>query len=480
MCRITGNRLIARTSSSSSITRNDSAPAIIPRINLRIVSNDQAFNNNEDVKVFWNGKAVTTLQAGSTGKLDSTFVIPANEVSGTKKISVKGEDSGVEGETSFRAEPLLRIVNVTYTNIYRYRLSYWFRWWWWWWDPIAQSFKVEDEITIDSVKVWFDTAPTSQTVCSIVENTVGYPDTKKVLTNISVSADELSDNSPYTFEFPDKVVLSPDKDYSFIVACNDAVGTVRTAKMGERTKNTGIWLTGQAYQNGVMFKSSNASTWTPVQDEDLMFEIKTCEIESTRTFEFESVQVTNMTDFIFAHGNEVKQGTKVTYKAVLEDLDPVKELDIDPNVQVTLDNAYTGNITIRMKMESDGRYTPTADSDGQLMIGVLQEESSYTTKGIAFDPEDSQLVLYVDQFKNNNAQVKYECQMKKNDSWDWYEFTPDTYKEIGEGWQEVLLKFDITDVEPDSDQDITRLRVTITCPDSSNRASIANLRLNRI
>jgi hypothetical protein len=62
---------------------------------------------------------------------------------------------------------------------------------------------------------------------------------------------------------------------------NTAEYTIYTARMGQRTIDDARLISKQPYL-GSMFKSQNASTWTAEQNEDIMFDIKSCSfVENT-------------------------------------------------------------------------------------------------------------------------------------------------------------------------------------------------------
>ena len=164
---------------------------------------------------------------------------------------------------SFFAQPLTRTNTTTTTR----------RWQWFWInrDPVAQSFVFENDTVVDKIKVWFDKAPTSETFLQVVEMTAGFPDTDKTISVVTVPVGQITDGSAYEFILDDKVTASAGKYYAFIVGCDDAIGSVKVARLGERTINTGIWLTSQANNEGTFFNSSNNKTWSVIQEEDMMF-----------------------------------------------------------------------------------------------------------------------------------------------------------------------------------------------------------------
>ena len=85
-------------------------------------------------------------------------------------------------------------------------------------------------------------------------------------------ADITADGTTKTsFVFSDPVYLQEGTEYCFVVWANSDNYRVRYATQGLEDQN-GDHIVKQPY-NGVMFKSQNASTWTPDQGSDLMFKL---------------------------------------------------------------------------------------------------------------------------------------------------------------------------------------------------------------
>ena len=466
-------RTTRRTSTTSTSIERSREPSIIPQIELRLTSETNDFNSNEGVSVLWNGEEIVTTVADNTGRIDVTFNVPENQISGTKEISVKGLDSNVEGSTNFTATPMTATVTTITT-----------RFWQWEWirrgDPVAQSFSFDEDTVIDSVKVWFETAPTTDTIFQICELTAGLPDASKILAVVEVPVGNIVSGSPYTFELGDKITCVAGKSYAFIVGCDDSVGEVRVARLGERTLNTGIWLTSQADTVGVFFNSSNGMTWSPIQEEDMMFEIYSTTFENEREFVFNSVNVENMTDIMIFTEEEVREGTSLTYSVTLDNTNPLRVYEVDPSKQYRLGLTYTGPVTIKAKMVSNGKYSPALNPNAQLVVGTTDIVSTYTSKAFEFDPNDQKIIAYLDILKESGTSYSIQCQIKQGNVWDWVDMVVVDGKELGDGWREEKYELDLSSNVPDIDQEITRVRINLNSDSPSHKIFISDLRLNSL
>jgi len=156
-------------------------------------------------------------------------------------------------------------------------------------DPLAQSFIVEEEngVTLTHIDVFFAHKDDNgiPVRCEIRNLDQGIPG-KLILPFSSVTLDpgnvEISQDAtiPTSFTFPSPVYLEPDKEYAFVLLSNSTKYGVWISRMGETDQtgtltnsasspNTNQTIVSQQPLLGSLFKSQNASTWTPSQLEDL-------------------------------------------------------------------------------------------------------------------------------------------------------------------------------------------------------------------
>ena len=156
-----------------------------------------------------------------------------------------------------------------------------------WVDPLAETFLVDaalypDGVFLIDVELFFKTKDEDgiPVTLQIRDTLNGYPaqtivpfsNVTKFPADITVSEDA---SIPTKFIFPSLVYLQPG-EYSIVVISNSLKYETYIAEMGENIVGTDRKISEQPYA-GVFFKSQNASTWTPEQNQDLSFNINIAE-----------------------------------------------------------------------------------------------------------------------------------------------------------------------------------------------------------
>lgn len=167
-------------------------------------------------------------------------------------------------------------------------------------DPVAQTFFTPNQennnglgIFVSSVDLFFKNKPNATlgdpelpVLVRIVTTENGYP-TEKILAEVYVNCKDVNVTNGTTtfpstsnastatnFKFKDPVYLPPGEQYALVVYSDSPVYEVWITELGQTiigdTNNRRV--SEQPYA-GSFFRSQNASTWTPFQNEDLMFVI---------------------------------------------------------------------------------------------------------------------------------------------------------------------------------------------------------------
>ena len=159
-------------------------------------------------------------------------------------------------------------------------------------DPLAQTFKVEAPTRdiegkfITSIDIYFSDVDDLLGVTCEIRNTVnGYPGKKvlpfgrKVLepSEISVSDDA---SVATTFTFPSPVFVKNNTEYCFVLLADVPTYKVWISRMGE-TEVGGTREVSAQPHIGILFKSHNNTGWAPSPLEDLKFDIKTADFNTT-------------------------------------------------------------------------------------------------------------------------------------------------------------------------------------------------------
>ena len=167
-------------------------------------------------------------------------------------------------------------------------------------DPLAQSFMVNDEtgVYITSCDIFFHEKDTQgvPVTMQIRDVELGQP-SQRVLaySEVDKQPDEITtslDASVATkFTFPSPVFLNGQREYAIIILSNSTEYRVWISRLGESDVSTLGREEGQALVStqrllGSLYKSQNASVWTPSQYEDLTFELHRADFVSNGSVQF--------------------------------------------------------------------------------------------------------------------------------------------------------------------------------------------------
>jgi hypothetical protein len=202
----------------------------------------------------------------------------------------------------------------------------------WWWkqqagfqdlyiDPLAQSFIIDTAggVFATSLDIYFaqkdDTAPVTVQIRTMIngaptQTVVPFSQTIKAAADITVSTNA---SVATTFLFESPVYLMQGAEYCFVVMCNSDKHKIYVSELGEYDLTTPSYrITKQPY-NGVMFKSANASTWTPEQTKDIKFTLRRAAFAQTgtavfnngtipvRSLEIDPIETTNASNVVRVH-----------------------------------------------------------------------------------------------------------------------------------------------------------------------------------
>lgn len=178
-------------------------------------------------------------------------------------------------------------------------------------DPIAQTFwtpkpdtnKVSYGVFVTSVDLFFGAKPSVSrgslqlpVQVKIAEVVNGFP-TQNFLAEATVKAKDVkvslapSVDDPDTitkFTFRDPVYLQPDTEYALVIVSDSPEYECYIAELGGNVLGADPprRISEQPYA-GSFFRSQNSSTWTPYQNEDLMFVIRKAKFSGTGSASFQ-------------------------------------------------------------------------------------------------------------------------------------------------------------------------------------------------
>ena len=147
--------------------------------------------------------------------------------------------------------------------------------------PLAQTFRIEAQggCFLTSVNLFFATKDTTTPVWIEIRNCIAgtpgqqvLPYSRKILEPSFINVDLEKGSLPTTFAFESPVYVQEGQEYALVIVTKSQNYLVWTAQLGQTDAISGGLITSQPAL-GSMYKSSNGSSWTPVQNEDIKFSI---------------------------------------------------------------------------------------------------------------------------------------------------------------------------------------------------------------
>ena len=211
------------------------------------------------------------LTANAAGQVTGSFTIPANVPVGTKRVTFLG-NQGSFGAARFVGSGTILTRNQRQITTIETR----------YWDPLAQTFRLDQGRHVTGIDFKFTAkgSTSNKVYLEIRETELGLP-------NATTLAEGVLQGSAITVGAWNKisltrpVYLEPGVEYAMVLLTDDATHAVALAELGKYDSTAGQFVTSQPYTIGTLLKSSNASTWTPVQEADLAFRMYGATFTST-------------------------------------------------------------------------------------------------------------------------------------------------------------------------------------------------------
>ena len=221
-------------------------------------------------------------------------------------------------------------------------------------DPLAQSFYVDDEsgIFVSSIDVFFQAKPEVSRVpvtCQLREMELGTPTTRILpFSEIHIDPRDITtsqDASVATnIKFKSPVYLQGETEYCVVFLSHNTEYVVWVSRLGEPDVSTLGQEEGQILVStqpllGSLFKSQNASTWTPSQYEDLTFTLYRSEFVEEGNAQFYNPDLPKNIELISKDNVKMKS----------------KELKIQTSIGVTA-TIDPGNTIVQANTNASGSF----------------------------------------------------------------------------------------------------------------------------
>ena len=340
---------------------------------------------------------VGTIIADGNGTATGTFTIPANVTTGRKQVIVTGN-----GPSEARAEYLGEgtIITQTFQRVAAIPPPppppiFVPQPWGWgglggeggggWGDapdPVGQSFRHDQPRMLSGISVKFaDTGDVAEkSVLQLRGLEVGFP-SREVFASVDIDMATITLDDWTFLAFPLPQARLTNEWTSFTLLTNDPDHAVGQAVIGEYDADAGQWVTEQPYQIGVKFSSSNATSWTIHQDEDLTFRVHAASFSSTDvTTTLGVVAVTDMSDFS-VRANITIPDARCRVDFIIE-RPGEDDIICPPNQNIELDAKWTGNVTVKARLQGTTTHSPILWNGTQFVAGEISLTGDYQSRKI--------------------------------------------------------------------------------------------------
>lgn len=366
------------------------------------------------------------LVADSNGVVSGRFRIPDNIPSGVKDVVFVG-GGGTVGRATFigRGLELIEEREVETTRVVqRY-------------DPLAQTFSLAAPRQLSGVDLLVKAKGSAAVEVQIREVENGVP-TQVVLTSSRKRAADMVVDQWNHWHFKRPVLIPANVEYAIVVLCNDAVAAVGTSQLGQWDAVAKRYVTAQPYQVGVMLTSSNASTWTPVQDSDLCFRLRENNYDNgRREIVIGSFSVTNVTDLMVRANTECP--TSACAVKFRLDLPGGLIRWVQEEQPLTLPTAITGTVTVTAVLNGEGSVSPLLYRDVQLLHGAVSNSATYVGRAITGGTNVHPKII-VEAYMPGTATVTAYVKGVDKDDAAWLAMTVTESVQMDDGWVELTFE----------------------------------------
>lgn len=388
-----------------------------------------------------------TLTADSAGKIAGKFTIPASVKAGTKLIVANGQGGSV-GRASFTGKGTITTItrrsvttSITANSPNGGRT-----------DPLAQTFTLSESRHVAGCDLWFTNKGNADVVIQIRDTASGYPSTG-VLAEKRITINDISVGGASTrILFDDPVWLDAGTEYALVILTDSATTAVSVAQLGKFDSTNQKWITSQAYQVGVLLSSSNASTWTAHQDQDLAFRLLGCRFSATsRTIDLGTITVADASNFLAEMSIDIP-ATGAGYQLTATDVANSVNYRMSADAPVELSARINGNVALSLALSGTDTVSPVVYPGLQFIAGDQQDSGVYVSRAFACG-SSARVSVTFEAYTPGTSTVDVEIQ-KSDGNWQTVALTSGS--DVGDGWSErrhIVTGFTAT---------TTRVRLTLT------------------
>ena len=390
----------------------EAANATLRRIEVKVDAS--GFGPNEAVKVIFDGieVACSSARANAQGVFSGTFTIPEGVPTGTKLVRLQG--TFTIGEAYFVG---VHEVRNTINYYVRYNDL----------DPLAQTFTLNEARHVSGVDFWLTKKGTSNLRIELRTSSLGYP-TQETIASCIMKPSELAVNAWNRAKFDAPVFLTAGVEYAVTIMTDTADYSVGIAELGDWDSSTG-WVRSQAYSAGVLFSSSNASTWTAHQTADLAFRLLGAKFRASRkTVSFGKVNLTGVTDIMpLAEVQRTGADTDATFVLMKDNVEVTR---MQAWQGISFDQPLSGEYTLSVELFGDSKYSPMLGRTPQILTAKIAATGDYISRSFTCG-SGKRVMVSTEEYVPSEASVEVYVETANN---VWTRAENSEAEQIGEGW----------------------------------------------
>ena len=403
---------------------------------LTITLKAKGFAPNEVCDIYFDSIFIKNVTADTSGNVNTTFVIPAGIPNGTKLVRIVGKTYNKNGYAYYVGTHEKKTVINYY---YKYQL-----------DPVAQTFTLNESRHVSGVQFFLTKKGTSDLIVELRETVNGYPKAQSTITSVRLAIGELVQNGWNTAIFDTPVFLSGGVEYCFAILTDTADHNVGISELGDYDSSTG-WVRSQPYSTGVMFSSSNASTWTAHQSADMAFRLLGANFtNNTKEVNLGTVSLSNVSDIVpFAEVESTSSSTGIEF--ILKNSSGVIVGTSEPWQSMMFETPLTGTYTLLARLNGESKYSPILGRDPQIIIGSIQSTGDYISRAFACGTS-KKVRITTTELEPTGSSIVVSAETANN---TFTECTEVKSSFLGDGWYTKVY-------EVNCDLDYTRVKIVLT------------------
>lgn len=400
------------------------------------------------------------LTANANGVITGKFTIPEKVTAGSKAVQFTGSGGSFGSATFFGQGTLIENVMQKVT---RQTVTYY--------DPVAQTFYLDEMRQTVGVDLFVVKKGTTPITVHIRETSNGYP-AQTVVAEATLRPAAITAGAWNRWTFPMPTTLLAGTEYAVVVMCGDAVAEIGICEMGKWGIESQRWVTSQNPNVGVMFTSSNNSTWTAHQDKDIAMKLLVARYTQTsRSIGLGHVVTNTHTDAVVLASADVPNDA-TRFSVTLDP--PGKQLiETGDGQAVQFAPAVTGNMPVTAIITATQKVSAVLLPGTQIALGLLQNTGTYISRAFDADAAESNVRVTFEAILPSGSNVRVYL-ADETDPASWGEIFQDgTPIALGDG------RYEFTYRKADFNKARCRVRLVLSGTTSA-RPQVMNLRASVI